>query len=106
MERSYKSIILEYVYYGYDPKEIAEIEGIKYKTVEACISKERIRIRYNRRKKKNYFEKLKISFSEDEMDYGSEIRMYHWCELSYREQELITTEEHEELRKGYLKEEN
>lgn len=99
MNRAKKSIILEYLYYGYDPKEISDIEGIKLITVESTISKERglYVIKLSRKSKKNYFERLKLCFSEDEMDYGFDIPTYTWEDLNYNEQQLINKPEHKKF---------
>lgn len=103
-KRTNKSIILEYFLYGYSPEDIAEIEGFNLSSIKAYLITERSRYTFKIFKdKKNYFERLKIAFSEIEMDYGTDLRLYQWDELDYEEQRLTELKIHNELRKGYGK---
>lgn len=98
-KRTRMSIIIEYLLYGYDPDEIAEIEGFNPSTVKAYLVRERNKYTFQKFKDtKNYFERRRLAFSEDEMDYGSAYPIYKLEDLNESEIKLSEQDNHEKLK--------
>ena len=69
-KRTKKNIVLEYIAYGYDPKDIAEIEGIKIKTVESIIWNETVRYKwYQNKYQKSFYTQFSYSASKSSNEY-------------------------------------
>lgn len=70
--RSLKNIVEEYLSYGYDPREIAKIEGIKQKTVNAYYKKAIDRMLFLRiRHHRNWLEWERKPEFDNEDKYGT-----------------------------------
>lgn len=97
--RSLKSIVEEYLLYGYDPDEIAELENIKINTVWSYQRKALLRIDFiHQQRLRNWMNWEKKPEHDHEDKYGKQpLPTYNWNELEFEEKRLYFRDEHDEM---------
>lgn len=102
---SLKNIVEQYLWYGYDPREIAEIEGIKIKTVNSYYKKLMDRVIFVRMANhRSWLDWERKPEHDHEDKYGEQpMPIYTWNELEFEEKRLYLKDNHSEMIIKYTK---